>query len=64
MKRKEAMFLGITTFEGSPCRICGNKIRRTVNGECLECRKRKNREAMAIYRAARKSRIERETENG
>jgi hypothetical protein len=51
MLRELAISKGMTTFIGSPCRVCSNKVRRvSENTPCVECDRRRARE----YRAKNK----------
>ena len=35
--RMKAAKLGESTYEGAPCKTCGNTKRYTINASCTEC---------------------------
>lgn len=59
-KRHKAITEGKTTYIGSACRICGEKVRYTASGACQACMRLHNRKArarwQAVYQAAKAAR--------
>lgn len=37
MTRQEALNSGAKRYTGKPCKYCGNPVRYTCNGDCVEC---------------------------
>jgi len=57
MTRKEALALGLNTFEGNPCKVCGSTEKYTSSYGCKKCTldKLNNKELMARYRTKEKT---------
>jgi len=35
--RQKAAMQGEPTYDGNPCKTCGNTKRRTINATCIKC---------------------------
>jgi hypothetical protein len=42
--RENSIVSGKTRYVGTPCKICGCAHRYTINGGCVDCVKRRNKE--------------------